>query len=416
MAFQIVGIGDWHQKSTSHRNAARMKALDQILQEGTRLPALAAWLQLGDVYDSRSTVEDRNTVAGTLVAMAQHAPVIVVGGNHCAPGDLDVLGKLASRWPIYVVTSPRVVSLTLATGQPAHVACLPYPHRASLVAAGTDRSEMLDAGMQALQDTCHRLATELTQALRTGGVGLLAAHVNVEGSIASNGQPSVGKELSITTAMLRMFGDVPQILGHIHLPQQIGTAHYVGSVSPCDWGETEQKRYVTVSFDDAIDGRYQYVIESHPLDIARMWHVDGEYSRESGFRWRVRKGPGGAVDAPPATWAGAEVRVRYQFAASERGLFDDSGIRETFKDATRLEIEPIAVPDRGLRAPEVQAARTLSDKLGAWARLNNSVTPDGVYEKLAALEHDETGSVLAAVTAHVDILEHGPVAAEKQAA
>ena len=220
-----------------------------------------------------------------------------------------------------------------------------------------------------------------------------------------------------------MFGDVPQILGHIHLPQQIGTAHYVGSVSPCDWGETEQKRYVTVSFDDApatpddaIDGRSQYVIESHPLDIARMWHVEGEYSRESGFSWRVRRGPGGAVDAPPATWAGAEVRVRYQFAASERGMFDDSGIREIFKEAARLEIEPIAVPDRGLRAPEVQAAKTLSDKLGAWARLNHTVTPEGVYEKLAALEHDEAGSVLAAVTAHVDILEHGQVAAEKQAA
>jgi DNA repair exonuclease SbcCD nuclease subunit len=47
-----------------------------------------------------------------------------------------------------------------------------------------------------------------------------------------------------------MFGDVPQILGHVRLPQQIGTAHYVGSASPCDWGETEHKRYVTVSFDD----------------------------------------------------------------------------------------------------------------------------------------------------------------------
>jgi DNA repair exonuclease SbcCD nuclease subunit len=186
MAFQIVGIGDWHQKSTSHRNAARLKALDQILREGVQLPALAAWLQVGDVYDSRPTGEDRNTVAGSLVAMAQQAPVMVVGGNHCAPGDLDRLGTLASRWPIHVVTNPTVLSLTLATGQPAHVACLPYPHRASLVAAGTNRSEMLDVGMQALQDTCRRLATELTQACRTGGVGLFAAHVNVEGAIAGN--------------------------------------------------------------------------------------------------------------------------------------------------------------------------------------------------------------------------------------
>jgi hypothetical protein len=58
----------------------------------------------------------------------------------------------------------------------------------------------------------------LTRLRNAGGVGLFAAHVNVEGSIASNGQPSIGKELSITTEMLRMFGDVAQILGHIHLP------------------------------------------------------------------------------------------------------------------------------------------------------------------------------------------------------
>ena len=423
MALQIVGIGDIHLRSTSSRNAERLRALDQTLQEGSRLPHLAAWILLGDVFDARSTVDDRNTLKDYLRSLAAHAPVVIVQGNHCAPGDLDIFGELSGRWPIHVVTNPRIVDVSGPTGHDLHVACLPYPHRASLVAAGTDRSEILDVGMQALQGTCRGLAAELAVARSRGGLGLFAGHVNVEGSIASNGQPSIGKELSITTEMLRMFGDVPQILGHIHLPQQIGTAHYVGSVSPCDWGETEQKRYVTVSFDDApatpddvVDGRYQYVIESHPLDIARMWHVEGEYSRESGFSWRVRKGPGGAVDAPPATWAGAEVRVRYQFAASERGMFEASGIREIFKDATRLEIEPIAVPDRGLRAPEVQAAKTLGDKLGAWARLNNTVTPDGVYEKLALLEHDDTGSVLAEVTAHVDILEHGQLVAVKRAA
>jgi hypothetical protein len=97
-------------------------------------------------------------------------------------------------------------------------------------------------------------------------------------------------------------------------------------------------------------------------------------------------------------------------------MFDDSGIREIFKGAARLEIEPIAVPDRGLRAPEVQAAKTLSDKLGAWARLDNSVTPDGVYEKLAALERDEAATVLANVTDQVATLEHGQMAVEDRAA
>jgi hypothetical protein len=138
-----------------------------------------------------------------------------------------------------------------------------------------------------------------------------------------------------------------------------------------------------------------------------MWHVDAEFSREAGFTWQVRKGPGGALDTPPATWVGSEVRVRYRIAASERGLLDEAVIHEIFKDAARLDIEPIVVPDRGLRAPEVQAAQTLHEKVGAWGRINNTVTPDGMFAKLAALEQGESGSVLTQVAQQITIIERG---------
>lgn len=404
MIHQIVGIGDLHLRSTSSRNAARLAAFDYTIGQGLALPALAAWLHLGDVFDSRSTVEDRNALAERLLRMATRAPVVIVGGNHCAPGDLAVFGKLSARWPIHVVVTPQTLAVQLVTGRTACFSILPYPHRAGLIAAGSVASGLLQVGAQALEDICRGLAMEMADAQAAGMLTLFAAHVNVEGSRMSNGQPSIGQELSITPAMLQLFGDVPKLLGHIHLPQEIGGAHYVGSVAPSDWGEIEQKRFVVVEWDDVI-GR---TLLSHPIPTPAMYHVAGDVSRDAGFAWRVTKGPGGELQEPPASWTGAEVRVRYAFPASERALVDEEAIRAPFAGAARLELEPVAVPDRALRAPEVAAAVTLAEKLGAWSRLNGSVNASAsVLQKLAALEHQDATAVLSAVATQVAVLEAG---------
>ena len=248
---QIVCIGDLHLRSTGDREPARRQALDQIVREGCELPNLGAWLQFGDIFDSRSTTEDRNVLSAYLIAMASRAPVVIVLGNHEAPNDADILGKLSARWPIHVVTGPQVLPVQLATGHTAACACLPYPHRAGLIAAGAVKSDVLQVGARALADVCRGLAMELRDWQERGALPIFAGHVNVEGSILSNGQASIGVELSIDAEMLRLFGDVPKILGHIHFPQTIAGAYYAGSIAPCNWGEVEKKRYLVVEFEEA---------------------------------------------------------------------------------------------------------------------------------------------------------------------
>jgi hypothetical protein len=66
-----------------------------------------------------------------------------------------------------------------------------------------------------------------------------------------------------------------------------------------------------------------------------------------------------------------------------------------FAEAARFELEPVAVPDNALRAPEVAAAKTLADKMQAWATETRTVLPADVLTVLPALEHGDSSALLA---------------------
>lgn len=389
----VVAIGDLHSDSTNPRNQARLDALDQVISEGLVLPRLAAWAVLGDVFHRRSTPEDRNALAGRVLRMANAAPVILLAGNHEQPGDLRIFGELAATWPVAVCEQPVVLQIPTPAGATLTVACLPYPHKANLIAGGVTADETLQLGGQYLQDI-----------LRSFGVGLEGAalplflgHINVAGSVASNGQPQIGREIELAPAYLDLLGPtVPKLLGHIHKPQSIGDAWYVGSVCRLDWGETEEKRYVVVDYPEASAERF-YSLQSIPIAVAPMYRVEGELRRDAFIL---------DLGDYPASWAGCEVRVRYRFAASERNVLDHTLPRVPFADALRLEVEPVAVPDRALRAPEVAAAHTLADKVQAWANLSGATVTDGVVTKLARLEHIEPAVLLSLLTSDITRIEH----------
>lgn len=387
---QVVCIGDVHARAGHSRNAARLKALDAIIAEGLALPNLSAWVQLGDLFDGKSSVQDRNDIAPRLQEMADKAPVVILGGNHEAPGDTDILARLEARHRISVVTFPTIVADLVGVV----IAAMPYPSRGGLIADGTTAADTLQTGQRYLEDVLRGFGSELIERVQTGKPTLFVGHLNIAGAVYSSGQSSIGRELEVDPAALRLLGDMPKILGHVHAPQGIGDAHYAGSITANSWGETERKTWILVEFDEGVD----YRIVSRPIDTPPMVHIEGELTR-AGFNADCGKVPAGFP-------AGCEVRVRYRFLASERNVLDHNLPRLPFESALRLEMEPVAVPDRALRAPEVAAAHTLADKVRAWAKLCGLVNvPDGTLAKLAALEHQDATQTLSAVANQVAAIE-----------
>lgn len=396
---RAVIVGDSHLQGTNPRNGDRLRAWDQIIEAGLQLPDLAAWLHVGDVFHARSTPDDRVSVAERLVRMANAAPVLVIYGNHDGSLDLHVFGKLKAAHPIVVVDQPQTVHLRHPNfDRPLVVACLPYPTKAGLVSAGIVPGEVQDVATTALDAVFMKFGQDLAEARHHGAPVLFLAHATINGSVTSVGQPmGVHGEIVVTATHLNRLGDAPKVFGHIHKAQELYGATYAGSICRMDYGETEEKRFLVAHFTQT-----DWALESHAIDCPPRYHVEGTLTRD-GFDWQVTKGPGGDVDTAPASWRGAEVRVRYRFAQSQRSALDQARVLAEFADALRLEVEPIAVPDRQVRSPQVAEARTLEAKLAAYLGVES--VPVALVEKLRTLETSDSVSVLTRAQQELSALE-----------
>lgn len=440
---RFVHIGDLHLGPNS-RNADRIAALDQIIAENILQP-VAAWLWPGDLNHGRMTIDDRNVLVARVQRMADKAPVVICYGNHDLHGDLDFLSKLHAVWPIFVVAHPEVITVPLTTGGTAAIYVLPYPTRAGLVAAGVPSDHVVDAARGALDLMFMAAAAELQQKTAEGCVPLMIGHVNVAGSILSAGQPNIGKEIEVDQPLLQRFGDIYIGLNHIHKGQKIGGAHYPGSCCRLDWGEVEPKRYLVIAHEQACDQcgsrvyrrenggcgdsscdgtfRWTFSVESRPLDVAPMYHVEGELTRE-GFAWRVTKGQDGPADEKPVrscpncggsgllrgfdctdcdgdgvieSFDGCEVRVRYRYNAEEKAALDFSLVEQPFVGAKRLDQDPIALRSRAIRSPQVAAALTLEAKAEAYVTESNLPWTPGMIAKISALQNPDGAAFLTEV-------------------
>lgn len=394
---RVLAIGDGHVRTADRRHPIRERALAQILAHAEDLGEtgldLIVWP--GDLFHAESEIPDRNWLRRYVLDLAEIAPVLIVKGNHDKPGELDVFDDLRARHRVEVVTSPRVATFGDGAGGRVAVACLPYPEKAGLVSAGLPSSEIGPAVDRAFDAVFLELGAQLATLEADGVPTLFAGHVTIGGAELSVGQPLIGQDLQITAGHLaKLPPSTLVVLNHIHKPQQLHGATYIGSIAPVDYGEAERKRFLQL---EAHPGA-PWALTSIPLDVPPMYHVEG-LAGPDGFTWQVTKGPDGPTIDPPASWRGCDVRVRYRFRSADAGRleFARAEIFATFAEAYHLEPEPVAIVDREVRAPAVAAAVTLADKVRAWAELAGLPTTDAILDKLAALESDDASALLEAL-------------------
>jgi DNA repair exonuclease SbcCD nuclease subunit len=192
----------------------------------------------GDLTTYKQTIKERNLWVETLIQMGNHAPVILVAGNHGKEldGDLHVLARAKAAHPIYLCTEPEFIELGDAA-----VAVFPYPHKVEM--AGNEHS-LGEAFVQQLDEFNRRFEQ------RPGYYKLFFGHFGVAGARVSSGQPLVGRCAEYPLDPLRSLRAQYVGLSHIHLRQQLAPrVWYAGSLSRCDYSEVEDKGYHLVTLN-----------------------------------------------------------------------------------------------------------------------------------------------------------------------
>lgn len=195
----------------------------------------------GDLTTYKQTIEERKFWIDTLIRMAEHAPVLLVAGNHGKEleGDLYPLARAKGKHVIYLSTAPEFLEIAGAC-----IATFPYPVKANLL--GTPHEQSLQqAFAQQLEEFNERFRR------RTGQYRLFFGHFGVAGARVSSGQPLAGRCAEYPLEPLRSLQAQYVGLSHVHLRQQLTPrVWYAGSLSRCDYSETEDKGYHLVALKE----------------------------------------------------------------------------------------------------------------------------------------------------------------------
>lgn len=334
----------------------------------------------------KPTTLEQNTWDVRFQRCADHAPVVILYGNHDGAGTLDGYARLAAVHPIIVVSLPEVIDLYRdgegrwhrgigpddAVG--ARIFALPYPWKGDWLnrvhdASIDEKHAAIEGGLRDLLLSWHPLVREARERSITT---FFFGHVAIKDCALAGGETlPVGGELTIAASDLEALDCDFSATGHIHLCQQVGPkAYIVGSDGRSNFGETDPKGYLLV---DAAAGRLPAV--HRRLTPARPFvTVQARWSLDTGAGV-----PGWEWERPDAAQiAGAEVRVQVSIPEAALGICPTGDLADLLRadGAVDVVLRPTTIPKQALRCPEIVDAEDLEAQLHAfWNQLGDE-SPD----------------------------------------
>ncbi len=331
-------------------------------------------LHSGDVYERKSTPDERREAAGFFRKCAETAPVVIVRGNHDPLRDLMLLAMLDAVHPIQVVEDARIIDVA-----GVQVACLAWPRRASIIALAAKRDLGHEGAEQIAGDALRAVLRGMGAQMFDDRPKILLAHAMVRGSMTSTGQPLVGCDMEVGLDDLRLANADFYSLGHIHMPQDWGNtgddSHdghvfhdfapkgdivYPGSPRRTAYGETEEKGYVIYD----TEARTWFRV---PTPCAPMLLLNDEWGQMPGVQ---AYGWIGDPQEVKASLIDAEIRFRYTVDADKREAAFAAAVvwrKEMLAaGAAAVKLEPVVRSIVKARAPEVAMAKETRDKLKAF--------------------------------------------------
>jgi exonuclease SbcD len=315
------------------------------------------WLLAGDfsgvTVPHRMSISERISLAREVIQpAANHAPVVMIEGNHDYVGDLAIFGRLEARHRIYVVTHPEALEVA-----GARVFALPYPSKRWLLAD----EDVAAAGVLAQKRIVEGDLRSILRAWRldieeSNVPCVFVGHLNVGGSKLAGGEVLIGREVEFAPHDLDELGADYCALGHIHLHQQVGArAWYSGSPDRSHFGETDRKGYVIVEVRHGRDP----IVARRETPARRFITITSSWAPDTGW----------SHDAAALEDVGeAEVRVSYSVAEEHLAVCPWQALADQIKARGALDVKPDRriVPKVKIRSEAILRATTPEESLEAY--------------------------------------------------
>ncbi|MDR2150105.1 MAG: hypothetical protein LBO67_04690 [Spirochaetaceae bacterium] len=254
---------------------------------------------------------------------------------------------------------------------------IPEPRKKYLLAGATVGKNETE---EVIRDAMHRLCFVLAASRRDYSAipCFLLYHGDIAGSVLQNDQTvERGTGIAITIDDLADIGADYYALGHIHKPQKVGNlnAYYAGSIYPKNFGETHKAGFNIVTLEKA--GSYGWDTDVERVDFPHPQNLKIE-------EWYPDLNLADDVTGK---------RVWYEITCKkeDRALINIDRILAELLDegavpGSRVTLHDI--PVETVRAVEITAVKTPTEKFKVWAENSNIDTPASVIGKIKILENE----------------------------
>ena len=279
MTLRVNHCGDVHLEEDRYFGDT-VRCLEWFVCDGIRQKTNLFVID-GDLTTYKATIKERNIWIDTVIRMAEHAPVLIVSGNHGkeSDGDLYALAKAKGKHNIYLSTEPEFIELDHIA-----IATFPYPQKADWIGTPQEKG-MQEAFVEQMEEFNRQFAR------RPGCYRLFFGHFGVAGARMSSGQPLTGRCAEYPLEPVRRLGAQYIGLSHIHLRQELAPRiWYAGSLSRCDYSEIEDKGYnlVTLKQPELLPGLADLEVSfqqspTRPMMELHVRYEDGEFQLPKGM-------------------------------------------------------------------------------------------------------------------------------------
>ena len=377
MCFRVSHCGDIHIEEDRYFDDT-VQCLEWFVYDGIR-QRTDLFVIDGDLTTYKATIRERNLWIDMVIRMADHAPVLIVSGNHGkeSDGDLYALSKAKGKQSIYLSTEPELIEL----GDVA-IATFPYPRKVDC--AGTPPAQSMQ---EAFVDQMEEFNRQFER--RPGFYHLFFGHFGVAGARVSSGQPLVGRCAEYPLEPLRRLNAQYIGLSHIHLRQELAPRiWYAGSPSRCDYSEAEDKGYNLVTLKqselapDLTDSEVSFQQSpTRPMMELHVRYEDGEFVLPQSLETSRLKGARVKVVVTVAKGLHESLSRRAQDELREKLIAGDPSELKV-----KIERQPVS----GVEAAPVSRARTVEDKLRAYWEMKGAPPVNQQERLLAKLGQIET--------------------------